>query len=63
MSDHIPESLLLASILAEQCVYHQEGHWSQNDWPSPENPRIRAMRQSSSGFPYPPALCPGALSQ
>ena len=42
---------------------------SQNDWlrttwkliPSPQNPRLQATRQSCSGFPYPPALHPGAL--
>ena len=27
MSVHLPESLLLASILAERCVRHQERHW------------------------------------
>ena len=25
VSDHVPESFLLASILAEPCVHHQEG--------------------------------------
>ena len=27
MSDHLPESFSLASILAEKCVCHQEGLW------------------------------------
>ena len=27
MSDHLPESFSLASILAEECVHHQEGLW------------------------------------
>ena len=32
MSDHLPESFSLASILAEQGLHHQEGLLSQNDW-------------------------------
>ena len=49
MSDHLPESFPLASILAEQGVHHQK-ELSQNDWlktthhhkliPSPQNPRL-----------------------
>ena len=31
MSNHLPESFSLASILAEQGMHHQEG-LSQNDW-------------------------------
>ena len=46
VSDHLPESCLLASILAERGMHHQEG-LCQNDWlkttwkliPSPENPK------------------------
>ncbi|XP_070228485.1 mitochondria-eating protein isoform X2 [Bos mutus] len=32
MSDHLPESSSLASILAEQGLHHQERLLSQNDW-------------------------------
>ena len=32
MSDHLPESFSLASILAEQGVHHLERLLSQNDW-------------------------------
>ena len=32
MSNHLPESFSLASILAEQDIHHQEGLLSQNDW-------------------------------
>ena len=49
MSDHLPESFPLASILAKQGVHHQK-ELSQNDWlktthhhkltPSPQNPRL-----------------------
>ena len=33
MSDHLPESFSLVSILTEQRVHHQEGLLSQNNWP------------------------------
>ena len=32
MSEHLPESFSLATILAEQGVHHQEGLLSQNGW-------------------------------
>ena len=71
VSDRLPESFLLASILAKQFMCHSEGLLSQNDWPKKiqkliplsSNLRLWAMRQSSSpGFPYPTALHQGALS-
>ena len=71
MSYYLPKSFLLESILTEQGVYHQE-RLSQDDWlkttwkliPSPSNPRLQAMWQSSSpGFLYPTALHPGTLPQ
>ena len=68
MSDHLPESFSLASILAEQGLHHQEGLLSQNEWLAKDNrklilsPSLQAMWQSCSGFSYPSALHPGALS-
>ena len=71
MSDHLLESFSLVSILTEQGVHHQE-RLSQNDWlkttwkliPSPSNPRLQAMWQSSSpGFLYPTAFYLGTPSQ
>ena len=70
MFDHLPESFSLASILAKQCMCHQEGLWvrmigqrTQKLIPSPQNPRLRATWESSSpGFPYPTTLHLGTLS-
>ena len=62
---NLPESSSLESILAERLHAPPERTLSQNDWPettwkwipSPQNPRLRATRQSSSpGFPHPAAL-------
>ena len=33
MTDHFPEFLSLASILAEQHVHPQEGLWVRINWP------------------------------
>ena len=35
MSNHLPESFSLSSILAEQGVHHQEG---QSEWLAKDNP-------------------------
>ena len=71
MSDLLPESFSLASILAEPRCAPPERTLSQNDWlktsqkliPSPQNLRLQVVWQSCSGSPYPTALHAGALSQ
>ena len=70
MSDHLPESFSLASILVEQGVHHQEGLLSQNDWLKTAQSHHHETRDceppwqsSSPGFLYPAALRLGALSQ
>ena len=71
MSDHLPESSSLASILAEQGVHHQED--SESEWSAKDNPETNPITMKPkaashvaerfSWVPLPPALCPGALSQ
>ena len=41
MSDHLPESFSLASILAEQGMHHQEGLWVR--WLAKDNPEINPI--------------------
>ena len=41
MSDHLPESFSLASILAEQCMCHQEGLWVR--WLVKEKPETNPI--------------------
>ena len=69
---NLPESSSLESILAEQYVCHQEGPWvrmiaqrePRNELLYHKTRNLEPHWQSSStGFPYPPVLCPGASSQ
>ena len=64
---NLPESSWLESILAEQCVHHQERPWVRKmdqrqpgNWPCHHK---TMWLNSSPGFPYPHALCPGVLCQ
>ena len=41
MSDHLPESSSLASILAEQGVHHQED--SESEWSAKDNPETNPI--------------------
>ena len=58
-----PESFSLASILAEQGMHHQEeleSEWLAKDDPETNLITIKpetASHVTSSGFPYPDALC------
>ena len=62
MSNHLPESFLLASILAEQGMRHQEGLWVRKL--AKDNLESNAITiKPETAFPYPTALHPGALSQ
>ena len=71
LSVHFPESLSLASILAEQCVCHQERLWIRMIGQShPETNPITIKRKTASRaaeefswVPLPTALHRGALSQ
>ena len=67
MSDHLPESFSLASILAEQCMCHQEGLWVR--WLVKENPEtnpiiikpktVSHMAEQFSWVPLPSCSLPG----
>ena len=46
MSDHLPESFSLASILAEQCMHHQEGLLSQKIGQKQPSPSIQSWEPS-----------------
>ena len=48
MSDHLPESFSLASILAEQGVHHQEGFWVRMIGYRPEINPITIKPQTTS---------------
>ena len=48
MSIHFPESLSLASILAEQCVHHQERLWIRMIGQSPETNPITIKPETAS---------------
>ena len=48
MSIHFPESLSLASILAERCVHHQERLWIRMIGQSPETNPITIKPETAS---------------
>ena len=71
MSNHLQESLWLVSILAEQCMCHQEGLLSQNGWPkkkkrlakdNPETNPITIKPETASHKPHGTTVLLGSLT-